>query len=69
MIDWKKLAVESGLTPEEFTKEVLRTAAAVGSMAIDAKGGSIGDEVVFTCSDEISGIELRVKRVNKEQQK
>lgn len=61
MIDWKKVAEEYELTPSEFEREIFTTAACLGAMRIDLRSSS--DEIRFTTNDDISQLELNVKRV------
>lgn len=60
MINWKEIAEQYGLTPEQFRKEVYAVAAVVGIMEVETGGNS--DTMRFTCSDDIGQIELTVKR-------
>tara|TARA_R110002126_G_C10364965_1_gene492890 strand:- start:207 stop:401 length:195 start_codon:yes stop_codon:yes gene_type:complete len=62
MIDWESIAKSNGLSPEEFTREILTIAACVGTMGIDQQGDDI-TVLKFTCSDEIGKIEVTVKRL------
>ena len=62
MINWEQIAKQNGLTPEEFTKEILTCAAVVGAIDIDKNKS---DLIRFTCSDEESEIVLTIHRVEK----
>lgn len=62
MINWEKIAQQNGLTPEEFTKEILTCAAVVGAMELDKNKS---DALRFTCSDQEGEIVLTVHRVEK----
>lgn len=62
MIDWTSIAKSNGMSPEEFTKEILTIAAVVGVMGIDSQSGDI-TELRFTCNDEIGKVEVTVKRI------
>ena len=62
MIDWESIAKSNGLSPEEFTREILTIAACVGTMGIDRQSNDI-TELKFTCSDEVGKIEVTVKRI------
>lgn len=59
MINWEQIAQQNGLTPEEFTKEILTCAAVVGAMELDK---NYSNRIRFTCSDQIGEIEVTVKR-------
>lgn len=59
MINWEQIAKQNGLTPEEFTKEILACAAVVGVMKADSE---YSQAIKFTCSDEVGEIEVTVKR-------
>ena len=63
MIDWENIAKANGLTNEEFEKEVLMVAAALGVKRIDERR-IVGETLKFTCADEVGGICLLVKRVD-----
>ena len=41
MIDWESIAKSNGLSPDEFTKEILSIAACVGTMGIDRQRNDI----------------------------
>lgn len=62
MVDWRKIAEQNGLTPEEFRKEIFKVAACLGAMSLDEQ--QIGDSLKFTCSDEIGPLELWIRRGN-----
>lgn len=62
MINWKEIAEQHGLTPEQFRREVYAVAAVIGIMEVE-KGGN-ADTMRFTCSDDIGQIELTVTRKN-----
>lgn len=62
MINWEQIAKQNGLTPEEFTKEILTCAAVVGAIDIDKNKS---DLIRFTCSDQESEIVLTIHRVEK----
>ena len=62
MIDWRKIAEQNGLTPEEFKKEIFTVAACVGALVLDEQ--QIGGSLKFTCSDEIGPLELLIRRGN-----
>ena len=61
-INWREVAEQNGLTPEEFKKEIFTVACALGSMDLDDKDS--GTALKFTCSDDIGKLELFIKRVN-----
>ena len=63
MVDWESIAKSNGLSPDEFTKEILSIAAVVGSISIDRQVGDM-TELKFTCSDEVGKIEVTVKRID-----
>lgn len=63
MIDWESIAKSNGLSPEEFTREILTIAACVGTMGIDQLGDDI-TELKFTCNDQIGKVEVTVKRID-----
>lgn len=60
MIDWRKVAEQNCMTPEEFKKEIFTVAACLGAMALDEQ--EIADSLKFTCSDETGPLELWVRR-------
>ena len=60
MIDWKEVAEQNGLTPDEFRTEILTVAACVGAMSLDEQ--QIGDSLKFTCSDNHGPLELWIRR-------
>ena len=62
MINWKEIAEQNNLTPEEFQKEIFTVAACLGSMSLDEQ--EIGDSLKFTCSDDKGPLELWVRRAN-----
>ena len=62
MIDWRKIAEQNELTPEEFRKEIFTVAACLGAMSLDEQ--QIGDSLKFTCADEIGPLELSIRRGN-----
>jgi hypothetical protein len=62
MINWSDIAKSNGLSPEEFTKEILTVAACVGVVGIDQQCEDKA-ELRFTCSDESGKIEVLIKRV------
>ena len=62
MINWKEVAEQNGLTPEEFRTEILSVAACVGAMSLDDQ--QIGDSLKFTCSDDKGPLELWIRRAN-----
>jgi hypothetical protein len=59
MINWEEIAKQNGLTPEEFTKEILTCAAAVGAIGLDDDHNMLK----FTCSDGEGLLELTVRRM------
>lgn len=59
-INWRDVAEKNGLSPKEFAKEILTVAACVGSMEIDKNDGN---PLLFTCSDSVGLIQVRVNRV------
>lgn len=61
MIDWEKFADLNGLTPKQFRTEIFHVAACLGAMELD----EISDDVAmkFSCTDEVSQIEIYIKRV------
>jgi hypothetical protein len=59
-IDWKNMAEENGLTPEEFRKEIFCVAACLGAMDLD-KEECTGDTVKFTTSFGGKKIHVYVK--------
>ena len=60
MIDWQEVAKQNGLTPKEFTKEILTVAAVVGAMEID---GSNSDALKFTVSDDVGDVQILISRL------
>ena len=62
MIDWTKIAKEADMTPAQFETEVLAIASVVAAMKIDA-GDS--DAMRFEFKDDVSKIEMIVRRVSK----
>lgn len=62
MIDWQEIAVQNGLSIEEFKVELYTAAAAIAAMDLD-KQEHRGDCIKFTCSDEVGKLELYVRRV------
>lgn len=60
MIDWQEVANQNGLTPKEFTKEILTVAAVVGAMEID---GSNSDALKFTVSDDVGDVQILIRRL------
>ena len=60
MIDWREIAKQNNLTPEEFKKEIFTVAACIGAIALDDQ--KIGDSLKFTCSDEVGPLELWIRR-------
>ena len=49
MIDWWRIAKQNGMSFKEFSKEIIQTAAVIGSMMIDDAGE--GDTLRFKYSD------------------
>lgn len=64
MINWKNIAAESGLTPDEFRAEVLAEAARSSAKELDKLGYGIDTAMEFTCYDGAGKIEVRIKRVS-----
>lgn len=62
MIDWQEFARTNNLTPKQFTKEILSVVAVLGAMEID-KNASDADALTFSCEDNISKIEVIVRRI------
>ena len=61
-INWKQVAQQNGLTPEEFKKEIFTVACAVGAMDLDKQES--GTALKFTCSDDVGKLELFIKRAD-----
>ena len=61
MIDWQKVARQNGLTPEEFTKEILKVAAAVGEIELERTKSEL---LRFTASDDKSTVQILIKRID-----
>lgn len=62
MIDWTKVQAEANMTPAQFETEVMAIAGVFAAMKIDA-GDS--DAMRFECKDDVSEIEMIVRRVGK----
>lgn len=62
MIDWAKVQAEANMTPAQFETEIMAIAGVFAAMKIDA--GS-GDSMRFECKDDVSEIEMIVRRINK----
>ena len=62
MIEWSKFAKLNNMTPDEFNKEILITAACVGAKMIDDKGD--GNHVKLSCEDDTGKIEVWVRRTD-----
>lgn len=60
-IDWKKVAEENGLGHKEFIKELMLAASCAAVVELDKQYNA--DAFKFTCSDDVSDIELYVRRV------
>ena len=60
-INWKQVAQQNGLTPEEFQKEIFTVACVVAAMDLDNQ--DVGTELKFTCADNVGKLELLIKRV------
>lgn len=60
MIDWKKVAKEYSLTPEQFRKEVYTVAAVCAAMELEQDTENTA--MRFICSDEKGQIKLEVSR-------
>ena len=62
MIDWGKIASQNGLSADEFTKEIMITAACVAAISLDEQP----DDSIFrfTCSDGAGPLELIVRRTS-----
>lgn len=58
--EWAKI---NGLTPKEFTREILGYAATVGTMEIDKDGDDI-DTLVYKVEDDVGKIEVIIRRVS-----
>ena len=58
-IDWKEIAKQNGLSPEEFTKEIFMVAAALGAMELDREDSK---GLRFISSDEKGPLFLEVHR-------
>jgi len=65
MIDWEKVALDNGLTPLQFEKEILTVTACLGAIRIDNGDAGDADTLKFTCSDQVSPIAVYVKRLPK----
>lgn len=63
-INWEQVARDNGLSPEEFTKEILHIACVLGVMQIDKR--EVGTVLTFTPEDSISKVELTIRRVEDE---
>ena len=61
-INWKEIAEQNGLTPDEFSKEIFTVACAVASMKIDSQNHD--GALKFTCSDEVGPLEMYVRRAD-----
>lgn len=61
MIDWQKVAEQNGLSVKEFESEIYTIAACIAANSIDKQKG--GDAIKFTCSDDVSKLEMIIKRV------
>ena len=59
-IDWREIAKQNNLTPDEFKKEIFTVAACIGAIALDDQ--KIGDSLKFTCSDDVGPLELWIRR-------
>ena len=64
-INWGEIAVEKGLSPEEFVKQILTTACFFGVRSIDKNAGQ-ENALRFTCADRLGKIELMIRRVENE---
>ena len=61
MINWEEVAKDNKLSPKEFEREILMCAACLASLKISK--GDTESALKFTCNDELSDIELYIKRV------
>ena len=61
-INWGEIAVEKGLSAEEFLNEMLTSACCVAAISIDQNRDK-GNALKFTYLDEVGPIELVVRRL------
>lgn len=61
MIDWKLVAEQNGMTPEEFKKEIFTVAACLGAMALGSRGATKDEAMRFTTSGETGEIEILIR--------
>lgn len=64
-IDWKKLAIDNGMNPEQFTDEVMRLACACVATNIEFEGStSTGQKYTFDSPFQTHTITIEIQ--NKE---
>ena len=61
-INWQKVASDNGLSVDEFKKEIFTVACAIATESIDNNADG-NDALKFTCSDQISKVEMIVRRI------
>jgi len=61
MIDWKFIAEQNGMTPEEFKKEIYTTAAILGAMDLDLRRADKDEAMKFTARSEDGDIEVYIR--------
>ncbi len=64
-INWEKIASDAGLSTDEFRREILIAAAAVGSVMLDERGAEEYEAIKYVVDDT----EVIIRRIDTQENK